>query len=152
MTWRRVQVVAVIVCALGGGGLMAGRLWAGAGAPPDLGPGIVVRPTTPPLPDATWRARPSSSMEPASTPPTLLPTLSRPPSPGGFTALTAPPPAREGGRPVRTVPPPRSDDDPPWSPGDDDEESDEGEEGEGSGEDDHEEYEEYEEYGDGGDD
>lgn len=103
MTLRKVSVVITVVCALAAGGAVVGRLWAGGGDPPSLGPGVVVSGSGSdgPLPGPTSRSA-SATSGPSSSP--LSPAASR------QSSSPKAPPSEPGGQPVSTPPPHSSDD------------------------------------------
>lgn len=124
---RKASVVVTVACALAAMEVAGGRLWAGEGDQPSLGPAVVVTKTPSSVP-----TRPPIS---PSVPPFRMPGSaatghpSWEPTPPASSALVP----ESGGRPVATLPPPYSgDDDMPTvggsSPGSDDG-GDDGDEG-----------------------
>lgn len=151
MTLRRANIVITAVCALAGAGMLGGRVWAEGPAPLDLGPDIVVYPSSAPMPEATARSAPPSPMAPSlpnqRTPlPSKSPQTSKTSSPSSLPTTPSPSPSHQsGGRPVDILEPPRSTESGTPTPrpggqeeeGDDDEEDSEDGGGGGSGVDGH---------------
>lgn len=123
------------VCALAGAGMLGGRVWAEGPAPLDLGPDIVVYPSSAPMPEATARSAPPSPMTPSlpnqKTPlPSKSTHTSKTSAPSSSPSSSPPPSHQPGGQPVEILEPPRSTESgtPTPRPGGQEEEGDDDEE------------------------